>query len=276
MIASLPGPGPRRPHPGRCRSRAASPASASGLPPRGGWRSAGARKSFGYSSLAADRRGGIRRGSGAVEALAVVLEGGHGEVFMQASLRIATWPRTAALRSLPPRKRSSAGGRTAIGNGVRHLAALDPDRDAARGAAPRRRRAAAAPRTSPPAAAPDLWPRARRQDAGRAGPGMSGTLNLSELREGGSRTCPRSRRSCRRRSIRASARLDQRPMHGNAVAARRLAGRSPASTAWMPASRLRVRPATKPNCCCSPPAPPRASPWNSRCLACAISNRRSA
>src|SRR5207237_4566432 len=55
-----------------------------------------------------------------------------------------------------------------------------------RDAAPRRGCAAASVGLRCLAAAPDLWPRSRRQDLGRARPGMSNTLNITELREGGS------------------------------------------------------------------------------------------
>ena len=60
--------------------------------------------------------------------LAVVLEGGHGEVFMQSFAN----PLAAldALASLRPEAALAALGRSAaIGNGVRHLAARDPSAD---------------------------------------------------------------------------------------------------------------------------------------------------
>lgn len=63
-------------------------------------------------------------------ALAVVLEGGHGEVFMQpfASTPFAA---DAPLRSLLPQAALAAlAGRRAIGTGVRHLRALDAAIDA--------------------------------------------------------------------------------------------------------------------------------------------------
>jgi tRNA threonylcarbamoyl adenosine modification protein YeaZ len=60
--------------------------------------------------------------------LAVVLEGGHGEVFMQAFTRQPG--DDAAFASLKPDAALAAlGGRVAVGNGVRHLAALDPSLD---------------------------------------------------------------------------------------------------------------------------------------------------
>lgn len=71
------------------------------------------------AGLAADR---------ALAQLAVVLEGGHGEVFMQAFGR-----NTGAIDTFASRKPDAAlaalAGRAAIGNGVRHLAAIDPALD---------------------------------------------------------------------------------------------------------------------------------------------------
>jgi tRNA threonylcarbamoyladenosine biosynthesis protein TsaB len=60
--------------------------------------------------------------------LAVILEGGHGEVFMQAFTRPldANGP-FASLR--PEAARAALAGQSAFGNGVRHLAALDPRLD---------------------------------------------------------------------------------------------------------------------------------------------------
>ncbi|WP_174286974.1 tRNA (adenosine(37)-N6)-threonylcarbamoyltransferase complex dimerization subunit type 1 TsaB [Sphingomonas bacterium] len=80
----------------------------------------------GFSSLAIVAAAGIaQRGA----ALAVVLEGGHGEVFMQAysSMLVPLAP----LVSLKPADAVAAiGGLPAIGNGVRHLIAVDPSIDA--------------------------------------------------------------------------------------------------------------------------------------------------
>jgi tRNA threonylcarbamoyladenosine biosynthesis protein TsaB len=57
--------------------------------------------------------------------LAVVLEGGHGEVFMQCYDRHAG--ATGAFASLKPQAALAVlAGRVAFGNGVRHLAALEP------------------------------------------------------------------------------------------------------------------------------------------------------
>lgn len=64
----------------------------------------------------------------ALAELAVVLEGGHGEVFMQAFTRPLA--ETGPFASLKPEAALAAlAGRAAIGNGIRHLAALDPSLD---------------------------------------------------------------------------------------------------------------------------------------------------
>lgn len=79
----------------------------------------------GYSSLALLAAAAFAADPGR-DRLAVVLEGGHGEVFMQAfdhPLREA-----GPLRSLLPAEALAAlDGRFAIGSGVRRLAAVDPD-----------------------------------------------------------------------------------------------------------------------------------------------------
>lgn len=60
--------------------------------------------------------------------LAVVLEGGHGEVFVQAFARsLATIGDFASLK--PEAALAVIDGRVAVGNGVRHLTALDAGRD---------------------------------------------------------------------------------------------------------------------------------------------------
>lgn len=64
----------------------------------------------------------------ALDALAVVLEGGHGEVFMQSFSRPLTAVDALASRG-PQAALDALGARVAIGNGVRHLAAIDPARD---------------------------------------------------------------------------------------------------------------------------------------------------
>ncbi|WP_447727423.1 tRNA (adenosine(37)-N6)-threonylcarbamoyltransferase complex dimerization subunit type 1 TsaB [Sphingomonas koreensis] len=64
----------------------------------------------------------------ALPALAVVLEGGHGEVFMQAFTRPLA--ETGPFASLKPEAALAAlAGHVATGNGIRHLAALDPSLD---------------------------------------------------------------------------------------------------------------------------------------------------
>lgn len=77
----------------------------------------------GYSSLplvAAD----VFAADGILDELAVVLEGGHGEVFMQAFSRGSNDEhRFASLK--PDAALAALGTRVAAGNGVRHLAALD-------------------------------------------------------------------------------------------------------------------------------------------------------
>lgn len=57
--------------------------------------------------------------------LAVVLEGGHGEVFMQA-FDAPLAPRAALVSLKPDAALAALGGLPAIGNGVRFLALLDP------------------------------------------------------------------------------------------------------------------------------------------------------
>ncbi len=64
----------------------------------------------------------------ALAELAVVLEGGHGEVFMQAFTRPLA--ETGPFASLKPEAALAAlAGRVAVGNGIRHLAALNPSLD---------------------------------------------------------------------------------------------------------------------------------------------------
>lgn len=59
-------------------------------------------------------------------ALAVVIEGGHGEVFMQA-FSSPPFAADAPMRSvLPADALAALGGRMPVGSGVRHLVALDP------------------------------------------------------------------------------------------------------------------------------------------------------
>jgi tRNA threonylcarbamoyladenosine biosynthesis protein TsaB len=82
----------------------------------------------GYSSLALLAATGFAARPD-LTALAVVLEGGHGEVFMQ-SFDASPFAATGPLASLaPPAAIDALAGRPAIGNGVRHLAALDASLD---------------------------------------------------------------------------------------------------------------------------------------------------
>lgn len=61
------------------------------------------------------------------EALAVVLEGGHGEVFMQ-PFAARPFAAVGPVESLPPAAALAAlGTHLGIGNGIRHLAALAPE-----------------------------------------------------------------------------------------------------------------------------------------------------
>ncbi|WP_404371580.1 tRNA (adenosine(37)-N6)-threonylcarbamoyltransferase complex dimerization subunit type 1 TsaB [Sphingomonas sp. MMS24-J45] len=77
----------------------------------------------GYSSLAALAARAFADGATADE-LAVVLEGGHGEVFMQSfAMPLSATQDLVSLR--PDAALAALGGRIAVGNGVRHLTGLD-------------------------------------------------------------------------------------------------------------------------------------------------------
>ncbi|MDF7773790.1 tRNA (adenosine(37)-N6)-threonylcarbamoyltransferase complex dimerization subunit type 1 TsaB [Sphingomonas sp. AOB5] len=81
----------------------------------------------GYSSLALIAAQGFAADPARAN-LAVVLEGGHGEVFMQAFT--APLAEDGAFASMVPQAAIDAlGGTPAIGNGVRYLAAVDPALD---------------------------------------------------------------------------------------------------------------------------------------------------
>jgi tRNA threonylcarbamoyl adenosine modification protein YeaZ len=85
-----------------------------------GWRA----EATGYSSFALIAASAFAADPG-LASLAVVLEGGHGEVFMQAF--DAPLAPASALASLRPEVALAAlGARTAIGNGVRLLTAIAP------------------------------------------------------------------------------------------------------------------------------------------------------
>jgi tRNA threonylcarbamoyladenosine biosynthesis protein TsaB len=80
----------------------------------------------GYSSLALVAAAALAE---ADAPLAVVLEGGHGEVFMQ-SFTPDLQPLDAPASLSPAAALAALAGRRAIGNGVRWLTALDPAIDA--------------------------------------------------------------------------------------------------------------------------------------------------
>ena len=82
----------------------------------------------GYASLALVAASAFDADPG-LGALAVLLEGGHGEVFMQ-SFTARPLAEDGPFGSLDPAAALAAlEGRVAVGNGVRHLAALDPSLD---------------------------------------------------------------------------------------------------------------------------------------------------
>ncbi|MET0309041.1 MAG: tRNA (adenosine(37)-N6)-threonylcarbamoyltransferase complex dimerization subunit type 1 TsaB [Sphingomonas sp.] len=82
----------------------------------------------GYSSLALLAAAAFAEDA-ALTQLAVVLEGGHGEVFMQ-TFTSSPLVDDGPLRSLLPTVALDAlGDRPAVGNGIHRLAALDPARD---------------------------------------------------------------------------------------------------------------------------------------------------
>ena len=81
----------------------------------------------GYSSLALVAASGFASDA-SLHDLAVILEGGHGEVFMQAFTAPLAPDGPFASRT-PADALAALGGRAAFGNGIRHLAALDPALD---------------------------------------------------------------------------------------------------------------------------------------------------
>ena len=124
MIAELPG-GGRADHilvdvgPGSFTGIRVGIAAARGLAL--GW---GAEIS-GYSSLVLVAAAGFAANPGR-ESLAVVLEGGHGEVFMQPFAARPLTPIAGLASHRPEAALAALDGRTAIGNGVRFLAAIAP------------------------------------------------------------------------------------------------------------------------------------------------------
>ena len=89
-----------------------------------GWRAEVA----GYSSLALIAAAGFASDP-ELRDLAVVLEGGHGEVFVQHFTASPLAPAGPFASRIPADALAVLGGRIAFGNGVRHLAALDAARD---------------------------------------------------------------------------------------------------------------------------------------------------
>jgi len=81
----------------------------------------------GYSSLAVLAAAGFA-GHPESPALAAILEGGHGEVFMQSFTASPLTPEGPLQSLLPAAALAALGQRAAIGSGVGHLAALDPAR----------------------------------------------------------------------------------------------------------------------------------------------------
>jgi len=82
----------------------------------------------GYSSLALLAAAGFA-GHPDRETLAVVLEGGHGEVFMQPFAAHPLAPIAGLVSCQPDIALTQLAGRPALGNGVRFLTALAPDVD---------------------------------------------------------------------------------------------------------------------------------------------------
>ena len=78
----------------------------------------------GYSSLALVAAAAFATRD--VDAVSVVLEGGHGEVFVQAFARDLT-PLSAFASMKPEAALATLEGRVAVGNGVRWLSAIAPD-----------------------------------------------------------------------------------------------------------------------------------------------------
>lgn len=80
----------------------------------------------GYSSLALIAAAEFHASPG-LESLAVVLEGGHGEVFMQPYATSPLAPLADLASHRPDAALAALAGRRAVGNGVRFLTALTPN-----------------------------------------------------------------------------------------------------------------------------------------------------
>lgn len=83
---------------------------------------------FGYSSLALIAAQGFASDP-ALADLAVVLEGGHGEVFMQGFTAPPLAPAGPFASRIPADALAALDGAPAFGNGIRHLAALNAAAD---------------------------------------------------------------------------------------------------------------------------------------------------
>jgi tRNA threonylcarbamoyl adenosine modification protein YeaZ len=122
MVAALPGQG-RAPRilvdvgPGSFTGVRVGLAAALGLAI--GWNA----EVLGYSSLALVAAAGFAAHP-QCPALAAILEGGHGEVFMQSFTASPLLPEGPLQSLLPAAALAALGDRRAIGSGVRHLAAL--------------------------------------------------------------------------------------------------------------------------------------------------------
>ena len=81
----------------------------------------------GYSSLALLAATGFAA-SPQCPALAAILEGGHGEVFMQSFTASPLTPEGPLQSLIPAAALAQLGARPAIGSGVRHLATIDDSR----------------------------------------------------------------------------------------------------------------------------------------------------
>ncbi|WP_085810426.1 tRNA (adenosine(37)-N6)-threonylcarbamoyltransferase complex dimerization subunit type 1 TsaB [Sphingomonas sp. TZW2008] len=77
----------------------------------------------GYSSMSVVAAGAFARGM--ASPLAVVLEGGHGEVFMQGYVASPIVPFDTLVSLRPEAAIAALGGRSAIGSGARRLLAID-------------------------------------------------------------------------------------------------------------------------------------------------------
>lgn len=82
----------------------------------------------GFSSLAIIAAAGFAADP-ALASLTVILEGGHGEVFLQSFAPPPLRPLATLLSLVPAAALAVADGQAMIGNGVRHIQAIRPDAD---------------------------------------------------------------------------------------------------------------------------------------------------